>query len=252
LGSESEPWVLRRCSLCDEADEIPGSYIFVQDGTFENTGWVLSVASPTTFAVGTNNIDVYQFSGTGTYTAGTGLTLSETQFSVDSTIATLNSPTFTGTVTLPATTNGLLPSGAITQFAGAAAPAGYLLCTGQSVSTTTFASLFSAIGYTYGGSGGFFNVPNLQNRVPVGKGTGTFATLNSTGGSETHTLTVAEMPSHNHSTSIVAKAFTSALDGLSGGTVNNNTQSYPSSLTGGGQAHNNLQPYIVLNYIIKT
>jgi microcystin-dependent protein len=265
LGSESEPWVLRRCSLCDEADEIPGSYIFVQDGTFENTGWVLSVANPTSFTVGTDNIDVYQFSGTGTYTAGTGLTLSETQFSVDSTIATLNSPTFTGTVTLPAATNGLLPTGAITQFAGSSAPTGYLLCTGQSISTTTFASLFSAIGYTYGGSGGFFNVPNLQNRVPVGKGTGTFATLNSTGGAETHILTVNEMPSHTHTQNahdhlgswnqtFVAGGGLSVVANLPGGSANFNigATTATNQNTGGGAAHNNLQPYIVLNYIIKT
>jgi microcystin-dependent protein/3D (Asp-Asp-Asp) domain-containing protein len=271
LGSASEPWVLRRCSLCDEADEIPGSYIFVQDGTFQNTGWVLSVADPASFVVGADNIDVYQFSGAGTYTAGSGITLSGTEFSANSTIARLDSPTFTGTVSLPASTNGLLPAGAITQFAGAAAPTGYLLCTGQSVSTTTFASLFSAIGYTYGGSGGFFNVPNLQNRVPVGKGSGTFATLNSTGGAETHTLTVEQMPSHTHTQNphnhgAAQDAYTywnggvqtgpggSGLNhpsGLSLGSTTANATAVNQN-TGGGAAHNNLQPYIVLNYIIKT
>jgi microcystin-dependent protein len=147
----------------------------------------------------------------------------------------------------------LVPPGTVTQFAGATAPTGYLLCQGQSLSTTTFGNLFNVIGYTYGGSGSSFSLPNLQNRVPVGKGPDAeFDVLGETGGAKTHTLTIAEMPSHNHSTSIIAKAFTSALDGLSGGTVNNNTQSYPSSSTGGGGAHNNLQPYIVLNYIIKT
>jgi microcystin-dependent protein len=269
-GSISLPWILRRCSLCDEADEIPGSYVFVQDGTFENTGWVLSVGDPPSFVVGTDNIEVYQFSGAGTYTAGSDLTLSGTEFSVSSTVARLDSPTFTGTVTLPAATNGLLPAGAITQFAGASAPAGYLLCTGQSISTTTFASLFSAIGYTYGGSGGFFNVPNLQNRVPVGKGTGTFATLNSTGGAETHTLTIDQMPSHTHIQNphnhaqtignIDDQNFTGGAnqnppaDGpnaFSNGSLTQNTTAINQN-TGGGQAHNNLQPYIVLNYIIKT
>jgi microcystin-dependent protein len=58
--------------------------------------------------------------------------------------------------------------------------------------------LFAAIGYNYGGSGGSFNLPNLQNRVPVGRGSGTFGSLNATGGAETHTLTVAQMPSHTH------------------------------------------------------
>jgi hypothetical protein len=84
LGSASEPWVLTRCGLCDEADEIPGSYTFVQDGTVnEGTGWVQLVADPDTFVVGTDAIIVTQFSGAGTLTAGTGLTLTANEFSID-------------------------------------------------------------------------------------------------------------------------------------------------------------------------
>jgi microcystin-dependent protein len=97
-----------------------------------------------------------------------------------------------------ASTSGGTPAGVISQYAGTAAPAGYLLCQGQSISTTTFADLFAAIGYNYGGSGGSFNLPNLQNRVPVGRGSGTFGSLNATGGAETHTLTVNQMPTHTH------------------------------------------------------
>jgi microcystin-dependent protein len=97
-----------------------------------------------------------------------------------------------------ASTNGGIPAGVISQFAGSSAPDGYLLCQGQSVSTAEFAGLFAAIGYNYGGSGASFNVPNLQNRVPVGRGTGTFGSLNATGGAETHTLTVDQMPTHTH------------------------------------------------------
>jgi len=98
-GDTNTPWVLTKCGLCDEANEIPGSYIFVTDGnTNGQTGWVLHVADPSTFVVGTDNVDVYQFSGSGTYTAGSGLSLTGTQFEVDNTIARLESPTFTGTV----------------------------------------------------------------------------------------------------------------------------------------------------------
>ena len=84
LGSESTPWVLTKCGLCDEADEIPGAYVFVQNGTAnKGTGWIQVVANPDTFVVGTDNIDVFQFSGVGTYTAGNGLTLTGTSFAID-------------------------------------------------------------------------------------------------------------------------------------------------------------------------
>jgi microcystin-dependent protein len=148
----------------------------------------------------------------------------------------------------------MTPSGVISAFGGATAPTGYLLCDGSAVSTTTYNQLFAVIGYTYGGSGGSFSLPNLKGRIPVGRDStiASFDTVGETGGERTVTLTIEEMPSHNHSTLIIAKAFTSGLDGLAGGTVNNNNQTYVSSNTGGGQAHNNLQPYLVVNYIIKT
>jgi hypothetical protein len=96
VGDGSNSWVFTRCGLCDEASEIPGAYIFVKGGTVNNgTGWVQTVADPSTFTVGTDNIDVYQFSGSGTFTSGTGLTLTGNQFAIDSTVATL-----TGTQTL--------------------------------------------------------------------------------------------------------------------------------------------------------
>jgi hypothetical protein len=83
-GDDDTPWVLTRCGLCDSAKEIPGSYVFVTGGTLnKNTGWVFTVANTATFVVGTDAIDVYQFSGAGTYTAGSGLTLTGTEFSVD-------------------------------------------------------------------------------------------------------------------------------------------------------------------------
>jgi hypothetical protein len=86
MGSVSTPYVLRRCSLCDEASEIPGAYTFVQDGNLGGTGWIQVVSDPATFVVGTDDIDVFQFSGEGTYTAGNGLELSGTTFSIDDTI----------------------------------------------------------------------------------------------------------------------------------------------------------------------
>jgi hypothetical protein len=83
MGSPSTPYVLTRCSYCDEASEIPGAYIFVQSGTNAGTGWIQVVSNPATFVVGTDNIDVYQFSGSGTITAGTGITVNGNEVSIN-------------------------------------------------------------------------------------------------------------------------------------------------------------------------
>lgn len=83
-GSGSTPWILRRCSECDTSAEVPGSFVFVGDGgTYKNTGWVATVASLSTFTIGTDDITWIQFSGAGAYTAGDGLALTGTVFSVN-------------------------------------------------------------------------------------------------------------------------------------------------------------------------
>jgi Major tropism determinant N-terminal domain len=93
MGSVSTPYVLTRCGYCDEADEIPGAYIFVQDGTNAGTGWIQVVEDPTTFVVGTDDIDVFQFSGAGSIVAGTNISVSGNQVSV------VDGPTFSEVVT---------------------------------------------------------------------------------------------------------------------------------------------------------
>jgi hypothetical protein len=83
-GTASLPWILTKCQVCDEADEIPGSYIFVKHGTlYANTGWIANVADQATFTVGTDAVNYFQFSGVGTFTAGDGLDLTGSEFSVD-------------------------------------------------------------------------------------------------------------------------------------------------------------------------
>ena len=85
VGDASNPWILTRCGVCDQSSEIPGSYVFVTGGDNQaNTGWTAYVTDTTTFTVGTDNITYFQFSGAGTYTAGSGLKLTGSVFSIDS------------------------------------------------------------------------------------------------------------------------------------------------------------------------
>jgi microcystin-dependent protein len=98
--------------------------------------------------------------------------------------------------------------GIISQFAGATAPPGYLLCDGAAVSRSTYSSLFTTIGTAYGTGNGTttFNLPNLQNRIPVGRGTDAdFDVLGETGGTKTVSLTASNIPSHNHTGTTAAE-----------------------------------------------
>lgn len=91
------------------------------------------------------------------------------------------------------------PAGIIMPFAGRRLPAGYLPCDGRAVSRTTYATLYSVIGTTYGSGDGSstFNLPNLCGRVGLGKSSS--HTLGSKGGSETVKLVTANLPAHHHS-----------------------------------------------------
>ena len=93
------------------------------------------------------------------------------------------------------------PVGSIMAFAGTTTPAYWLVCDGRSLVKSTYQALFDAIGYTYGGSGANFNVPNLLGRVIAGTGTtGRFSGwgMGSTGGVENIALTASQIPPHGH------------------------------------------------------
>jgi microcystin-dependent protein/3-methyladenine DNA glycosylase Mpg len=151
---------------------------------------------------------------------------------------------------------------------------GWLVCDGRLVSTTTYATLFGIVGYSYGGSGSTFKLPDLRGRVAGGIGQGSGLTNRVIGanvGAETHVLTMSEMPSHNHNFSDPGHSHTirGSYDYDNGGQVfsaytkgtNSSLDRYNSSNTsytginfsaqGGNSAHNNMQPtQFVGNYFI--
>lgn len=147
-----------------------------------------------------------------------------------------------------------LPIGTIFPYSGTTTPPGYMFCDGAAISREDYALLFSIIGTRYGSGDGSttFNLPNLKGKVPVGldSNDSDFDTLGETGGEKTHTLTVNEMPSHSHTLRFDQTAGSDnsgikvGVQSIYGGTTF-------MGKTGGGQSHNNLQPYQVTNYIIK-
>ncbi len=155
-----------------------------------------------------------------------------------------------------------LPVGAILPFGSDIIPDNWLLCNGQEVSRTDYYQLFDVIGTTFGQGDGFttFKLPDLQGKIPVGLDSNDedFDTLAETGGEKEHTLTIEEMPSHNHNggsnTDGIVQHLTTIVQPytvVSRGTSGEAYKYAASSDVGGGEPHNILQPYIVTNYIIK-
>lgn len=177
------------------------------------------------------------------------------------------------------------PTGAVTAFAGSVAPSGWILCDGRAVSKDTYPALFSVIGTTYGGTGlPNFNVPDLRGRDILGGGTKPLA---STGGADTHVVGATNLPPHAHTVSHDHPNPTTSSDthnhnlstytgstGSTSGRAQEVTTGTQSTVATASDAHTHtvdipafvgdsgngpgtsvpldtLDPYLVLNYIIR-
>jgi len=180
-------------------------------------------------------------------------------------------------------------TGIIIPWGNVTPPSGFLECDGASVSTSTYAALFAVIGYTYGGSGANFNLPDLTDRVAVSKSP--TKSLATTGGANTvssqgnlalsaanTTITIPTLGPHSHTSNTGGSPQTFGGNdqqavmsvnpmGMGQGSANDNTPApFAWSSIGGGGAHDHplsggtftgnatsvLQPYLTLIYVIKT
>ncbi len=162
------------------------------------------------------------------------------------------------------------PSGTVLMFAGLNAniPAGWKRCDGTSLDTTTFASLFAAIGYEWGGGGANFNLPDFETSNVFPRAAHQDAEVAESGGESTHVLSTAELAAHGHGITDSGHTHTvqgttgvqtSGQVGLLGSTTTNfnkttssNSTGITVNNTGSDTAHENKPPYASIYYIIKT
>jgi microcystin-dependent protein len=140
------------------------------------------------------------------------------------------------------------------------APKGWALCDGQLLPINQNQALFSLLGTTYGGDGRVnFGLPNLDGRTPIHMGNS--HTLGERGGEQAHTLSISEIPTHTHvANGSSTAADTNTPDNTTYLGVVANTYTAPSNVvamgpseignTGGSQPHQNMQPFLTLNFSI--
>jgi microcystin-dependent protein len=158
--------------------------------------------------------------------------------------------------------------GEIRMFGGNFAPAGWMFCEGQLLPISENETLFNLIGTTYGGDGqSTFALPDLRGRLPIHQGTdpatGTTFTLAQTGGAESVTLTVPQIPAHTHpwlAANVVANdpnptnnvvGESSAITMYQNGNPATPMSPLAIGSAGGSQPHDNFQPYLCLDFIIS-
>jgi microcystin-dependent protein len=159
------------------------------------------------------------------------------------------------------------PIGAIMPFAGSTAPAGWAVCDGSAISRTDYPVAFATMGTAYGTGDGSttFNLPDLRGKFPLGVSASHAQAT--TGGAETATLTVANLPAHDHggvgdhthtvqsyvtdNRSKTADLFGTLLPTPSGSNTSSANGGHTHSSVGSGTAHNNMPPYLSLPYIVR-
>ena len=245
-----------------------------------NTGVTIAPAS-NTFVI-TNGTSVYDVAPA---TFGSAITV-QGAATFESTVTVSGAATFQSTVTIKGDVHvsskvcasafygdglnisGLLPPGVIVPYGVSAAPTGFLLCDGTAVSRTTYSALFAVVSSLYGDGNGSstFNVPDLRGRFIAGwdagagsnvltstaGASGTMivgASIANTGGIQAVTLSVGEIPAHSHT---FTQFGSNAGGNEGGGPLWQYTSTSDTSDTGGGGAHSNIPPSMILNFIIKT
>ena len=264
-----------------------GSVITIPNGT---TAQVYCDGSTGFFSAQTGSAGNFSVNGNLTVIGTTTMTgsLSASTATFSGAISSV-SPSFTGTPTAPTASSGTnttqiattafvvanaVLTGALLMWPTTSAPSGYLLCNGTAVSRTTYSDLYAVIGTTFGAGDGSttFNLPNYADRMPIG--TGTIATgIGSSGGSSSVTLSISNLPSHNHGVNDPGHYHTPNLANGGGGFGNDvanyvtNSQGNTSSTgpalnsaytgittqnTGSGASITTISPYLGINFIIKT
>ena len=164
-----------------------------------------------------------------------------------------------------------IPTATIVPWSDSSVPTGFLECNGAAVSRSTYSALFAIIGTTYGAGDGAstFNVPDLQDNVPVGKsgtkalastgGANTVSSTGNVGGSTANaTITTGQLAAHTHGSAVrgpqasPGSGKTEAINGSTTSTGSDEGHQHNMSATFSGDATSVLQPYLAIIYIIKT
>lgn len=142
--------------------------------------------------------------------------------------------------------NRCMPVGSVIMGGWSSIPDGFLECDGSSYSTTTYADLFAAIGYQFGGSGSSFNVPNLGEKFA--RGAGGSLSVGDTGGENSVTLAESQIPAHTHTLQMTAVA--AAPGALPVASLATPIPLLSTNSAGGGGSHNNIPAFQALRFAI--